>query len=261
MLDGIVGILNLAELLPAPIQIGKHVFHRGAVLLFQPVDHIQTALQPVQLLGREIEVLLKVPQRLRRIVGGIAQGGELLPQLRQLRAQLCHGADGALGFRNQVAGPPAVFTAEQGKLGLLNGLHQLSGTAQHGLACVQFLILAGLQLRTLQLPDLILQRIHPAGPFCLVHLQSGDLPPKRGHRTEGLAILLQQGSGLAKAVQITQMGLRVQQLLAVVLAVDIQKLTAQLPKLSHGDGTPVDPAHIPAVSVELSLQHKLLSRV
>ena len=49
------------------------------------------------------------------------------------------------------------------------------------------------------------------------------------------------------AVQIAQMAGRVQQLLSVVLAVDVQQLTPQLPQLGHGHQPPVHPADIPAV--------------
>ena len=53
---------------------------------------------------------------------------------------------------------------------------------------------------------------------------------------------------------------RVQQLLSVVLAVDVQQLTPQLPQLGHGHQPPVHPADIPAVPLDLPLEEQLLPR-
>ena len=51
--------------------------------------------------------------------------------------------------------------------------------------------------------------------------------------------------------------LLVQQLLAIVLAVDIQQAAAQGAELGNGDGASVDPADILAVAVDLPLQKQL----
>ena len=50
LLDGVVGVLDLLQLCLAFLQIVQHVGHGRAVFLFQAVDHIQPALQLVQLL-------------------------------------------------------------------------------------------------------------------------------------------------------------------------------------------------------------------
>ena len=44
--QGVVGVLDLVQLLPAPVQVGQHVLHRGAVLLPQPVEQVQPAPPP-----------------------------------------------------------------------------------------------------------------------------------------------------------------------------------------------------------------------
>ena len=51
---------------------------------------------------------------------------------------------------------------------------------------------------------------------------------------------------------------RVQQLLAVMLAVDVQQLPPQLPQLGHRHQLSVDAAHVPPVSLELPLEEQLL---
>ena len=61
----------------------------------------------------------------------------------------------------------------------------------------------------------------------------------------------------AAAVQITQMAGRVQQLLSIVLTVDIQQLTAQLPQLGHRHQPPVYPAHVASVPLDLPLEQHL----
>ena len=55
--NGIAGELNLVQLLSAPLQVVQHLLHGVPVLLFQPVDHIQTTLQLVQLTGFKVETI------------------------------------------------------------------------------------------------------------------------------------------------------------------------------------------------------------
>ena len=74
----------------------------------------------------------------------------------------------------------------------------------------------------------------------------------------GRLVGLQQAAGLAEAVQIAQVALRVQQLLPVVLAVDVQQLAPQLPKLSHRHRPAVDPAQVLSIAADLPLEQQLL---
>ena len=104
-----------------------------------------------------------------------------------------------------------------------------------------------------QLPDLEVQRIHPAAALCLIHLQGGDLLAQAVPGLVCGAIVLQKLCVSAAAVQITQ----VQQLLSIVLTVDIQQLTAQLPQLGHRHQPPVYPAHVASVPLDLPLEQHL----
>ena len=54
------------------------------------------------------------------------------------------------------------------------------------------------------------------------------------------------------------MAVRVQQLLAVMLAVDVQQLPAQLPELGHRQRPAVYPADVAPVSLDFPLEHQLL---
>ena len=51
---------------------------------------------------------------------------------------------------------------------------------------------------------------------------------------------------------------RVQQLLSVVLAVDVQQLLAQLPQLRHRHRAAIHPAQVASVSLDLPLEQQLL---
>ena len=53
----------------------------------------------------------------------------------------------------------------------------------------------------------------------------------------------------------------VQQLLAVVLAVDVQQTAAQLPQLSHGDGPSIQTAGVASVPLDLPLEQQFLPLV
>ena len=78
--------------------------------------------------------------------------------------------DRTLRISHQGTGSSAVLIPGQSKLRCPNRLHQLAGTAQQRPAGVQFFVLTRMQFSPLQLPDLIIQRIHPAGALRLIHL-------------------------------------------------------------------------------------------
>ena len=106
-----------------------------------------------------------------------------------------------------------------------------------------------------------MQGVHPAGALRVVHFQPGDLFSDAADLGKGGLIVLQQGQGAAKAVQIGQVTGGVQQLLAVVLAVDVQQAAAQLPQLGHGDGPSVQAAGVAPVPLDLPLEQQFLPLV
>ena len=74
----------------------------------------------------------------------------------------------------------------------------------------------------------------------------------------GRPVFLQKRLVPPKPVQIAQVAGRIQQLLPVMLAVDVQQLPSQLPQLGHGDQPAVHPAHVPTVPLKLPLEQQLL---
>ena len=158
-----------------------------------------------------------------------------------------------LGLPQSAERPAAAVVAVQGIVRPGHSVQKLLRVAEHPPPRCQFLFFAGLQLRPLQLLDLVLQRVHAAGFFRLVHLQRPDLPPYICKVFILLSICNCKTSHPAKSVQIHNVLLLVQQLLPVVLPVDIQQSGTQCPQLSHCYRTAVDPAYVFAVGLDLPL--------
>ena len=167
--------MDLVQLLAALIQILEHLLHGGAILLFQAVEDVQAALHFIQFAGRKLHLTGQVPQGVCRIVGGAAQFAHLPGQFLQGCAELRHAVQFPLCVSQQRTNSSALVVSAQGVLRTLEGVHQLTRTAQQRPALVQLLVLSGAQLGALQLPDLKVQGIHPTAALCLVHLQGSNL--------------------------------------------------------------------------------------
>ena len=119
---------------PAPLQIGQHLLHRGAVLLSQPVDQVQPAPPAGPAPRGEVQALRSGPAAVSAASSGLtAQLGELLGQLG--RAALAGTGPppwtAPSACRKQGDSAPARPRPRTGQIrALLNGLHQLSGAAQ-----------------------------------------------------------------------------------------------------------------------------------
>ena len=132
--DGVVGKLDLVQLPAAALQIVQHLGHGGAIFLFQAIDHVQAALQLVQLIGGELHLPGLIPQQLRRVVGGRTQAGQLLGQLLQTWVIADDAPQGPLRLGDEVAGPGAVLPAGQGHQALLKAVHQFAGALEQAAA-------------------------------------------------------------------------------------------------------------------------------
>ena len=122
---------------------------------------------------------------------------------------------------------------------------------------IEFLFLPRHQFRPLQLTDLKSEGVHPPRFFRFIHLKRTDLLPQSCH---GGIFLSVSGKGRvhpAEAIQISAVLLLVQKLLPVMLTVDIQKLSADLPQLRDSQRPPVDPAGVFAVRRHLALQEEI----
>ena len=254
--EGVVGKLDLVQLRLTALQIAQHLLHAAAVLFFQPVEKIQTALQLIQLPRLKVEGAGQVPGRVRRVLGLTAAVGKPLPQLVQLRADPRHRLQSPLGLHEEGHRPGAVLVPREGEVGALDRPAEVGGVAEDVPALVQGLLLPRRKVRPLQLIDLELEGIHPAGLLTLVHLEGGYFPVQPGQRLIGRPVGLQRPSRLPKAIQVFQMAALVQKLLSVMLAVDIQQLPAQSLQLGHRHRTTVDPADIFAVGHDLPLKEQ-----
>ncbi|MPM74214.1 hypothetical protein SDC9_121199 [bioreactor metagenome] len=120
----------------------------------------------------------------------------------------------------------------------------------------QLLLLAGAQLRPLQLLDLKAQAVHLPSLFGLVHPEGVHPPAQLRHGIIGPAVLAQRIFQPPKAVQIRAVLLLVQKLLSVVLAVDVQEVRPQRAQLGYRNRPAVDAAKVFAVHVDLPLDHQ-----
>ena len=254
MQQGVPRVLYVVQLPAAAGLVLQHLLHRGAVLLFQAVQLIQPSLHPVQLLGREVEILPLVPDGVRQVVNLAVGGLQPVIQLPQLRVQPPYRCQGFLGLTHQIGRAITAIVAVEAEIRPGHGGNEFFRIVQQGPVALQLLFLAGAQLGPLQLLELIGQGIHPAGLLRLVHLQSLHLAAQDGHGLVFFAILRQQLLRPAEAVQIQQVLLLVQQLLAVVLAVDIEQARADTLELRDRHWPSAHAADVFAVTVQLALQ-------
>ena len=134
---------------------------------------------------------------------------------------------------------------------------ELLPVAQDVPALRQSFLLPLLQLRPLQLVDLVAQGVHTALPLRLIHGQGLDLLSNLRHGPVLRLIGPQSLSRGAEAVQIGAVALLVQEKLAIVLTVYVQKAVADLAQQRHGDGPSVGPAGVLSIGVNLPLQEQL----
>ena len=227
MQQGVAGVLDGVQLLGAAVQIGQHTLYIRAILLFQPVQLIQTALHLVQLLRGEVEGVPLVLHGVGQIVNLAVHRLQPLVQLLEAVIQTADGLQSALGLPQQGQCAAGAVVAAEAEVCLGDGGHEFFAVAQQVAAGGQLLLLAGPQLGPLKFLDLVAQGIHAAGLLCLVHLQGVHLATDIRQLGVFLPIGGQQRLGAAEAVQIQQVLLLVQQLLAVVLPVDVQQAAAQ----------------------------------
>ena len=256
--QGVAGVLDGVQLLGAAVQIGQHTLYIRAILLFQPVQLIQTALHLVQLLRGEVEGIPLVLHSVGQIVDLAVHRLQPLVQLLEAVVQTTDGLQSALGLPQQGQCAAGAVVAAEAEVRLGDGGHEFFAVAQQVAAGGQFLLLTGPQLGPLKLLDLVAQGIHAAGLLCLVHLQGVHLATDIRQLGVFLPIGGQQRLGAAEAIQIQQVLLLVQQLLAVVLTVDVQQAAAQGTQLRHRDGAAAHPADVFTVGVDLPLQQQLL---
>ena len=104
------------------------------------------------------------------------------------------------------------------------------------------------------------QRVDAGRFFRLVHFKRLDLPPGLTRRLITLGIGFRQAVEPGEAVEVRAVLLLVEQLRALVLAVDIQKTRPQRAQLRDRDGPSVRAADVLAVGIDVALeqQHAVL---
>ena len=109
----VVRRLNGGQFRPPRVQIRDHLFHRGAVLLFQTVQKIASALHRVQFRRGKVKFRSAIPDRLRQIVHFAPRRVQPLPDRRQIAAEVLNALDGILRLLYLSDGPRALVVPVQ----------------------------------------------------------------------------------------------------------------------------------------------------
>ena len=212
--------------------------------LLQLVCGVRQAVQTVtELLGGVLRLIHqvrdRVVQRLQRLIEACA--------VRQIALCLRQESRRALRL------VPAVQTGG----GIAQTVRELFGILQQTAAGLELRVLIRLQSRTLDLIDLIAQRLRAAELFTLVHAQVRHFALQALHDGKLCAVLLQQRCVSREAVQKCQMVVLIEQRCGVVLAVDVDELQAEPPQNADRDGHAVHAAEILSVQIDLTLYDDL----
>ena len=137
-------------------------------------------------------------------------------------------AQRTLSLGQQAGGTVGVVGAVKTLHTLIDGIGELLRVLQDLAPCFELFIFAGLQVRSADLVDLIAQRFHAAQLFSLVHAQLCNLTPELGNNRKSFLISQMQLLVASKCIQKVQMVFLIKEGSAVVLAVDVDELDAQL---------------------------------
>ena len=258
--DAVVRVFDLVKLLFTALEVIEHLADRRAVLFLEAVELVGTALHRVELLRGKVHLTSQVAHRFGEIVNVGIQALQPLAQLGEASAEGAHTVERVLRVLELARRAEAVVPAGEGVVRRGEGVHELFGVAQQLTPRKKLLLLAVAQLRALQLGDLMAQRVDAAGLFRLVHFKRLDLPPGLTRRLITLGIGFRQAVEPGEAVEVRAVLLLVEQLRALVLAVDIQKARPQRAQLRDCDGPSVRAADVLAVGIDVALeqQHAVL---
>ena len=253
----IVRRFHCIQLVTAALLIGDHVLHSGPIFLFQTVKLVCPRLRCVQLRRRKVKFLPLIPNDLGKVKRFTAKGFHTLEQFFHITVQVPDAAQRILSLTNcrhctifRIIAVQAVIRSGQRGNILFTVAKQLSPG-------VQLLLLAGDQLRALQLIDLVAQGIHPPFLLRIVHFQCSKLLADITQDVIVFFVSGQRSCCLPETVQISEMPTLVQKQLSVMLAVDIQQLLADLAELCHRQRTSVYAANAFPLTADLALERKI----
>ena len=218
----------------------------------QPVQDVEPLLDVVQLCLAEAQRVDLLGDLLGAVAHAVHEVGHRLLKRSKLVVDPREPRQRALRLSQQGRRAVGLTVSVEAGRRLVQAVGELLGVLHQLAPRLQLLLLAGAQMRLRQLVDLILQRLHAPQLLALVHGEPVDLAPQRPHGLIALGIGRALGLVLGKAVENGQMLRLVKQRSAVVLAVDVDELHAEL--LQHADrhGRAVHAAEILAVGGQLA---------
>ena len=162
---------------------------------------------------------------------------------------------GSFRLGKQSRRPVAVVPAVEAFHRLLHAVGELLRVLQQLSPLLQSRILPRLQVRLLDLGNLVAQGLHPAQLLAFIHAHSVNLTAQVGNRPVFFAVVLPRSAGIPEGIQEAQMVILVEEGSGIMLAVDVNQLDSQLAQNGHGHQAPVDPADVFSVQKNLPLNH------
>ena len=162
---------------------------------------------------------------------------------------LLHVLRGDLQVRERVEGEAdgtaLVVSVGEGGDGVVDALHDLLRVAEEGPAVHEFVIFADPDVRRFDLPDLELQEVDAPEQSVFVGGKLFITAVEAGELFVVLPVGVDERAVVSHGVKVPVMDFRVQEVLAVVLAVDGDEALSEA--LQHGDrrGRPADAALVP----------------
>ena len=138
-------------------------------------------------------------------------------------------------------------------MGFAQRVHQLARVVKPSFSCEQVFLFAVAQLGVVDLFHLGLKLAEALQALLFAAVEFGDLPPQCEQLLVAGAVVGEQLAGAAEAVEEVDVAVFVHQALAVVLAVDVEEVGAELAEDGGGDGLHVDAADGFAVGGQLAL--------
>ena len=256
LLQPVVGIFDLVQLFARVLQLLNQAVLVCVVFALQPPQRSEPVFDAVIFLIGKIHPIPKIAQRFRgvlqsvyRILHGSRQGGKLT----RISGGAADGVVCLRGQRDRAIVPPGKQVISQ-----IHRFGKLFKVAQQLAPLSQLSLFPGLELRLLQLFDLVAETVGEKFLFAFIGRECFMLFAKRGifliFRRIGGHLRIQT----AKLIQIPQMLPLVEQLLAVVLAVNVQQKTAERAQLRRGDRHPADAACGLAIGCDLAADDQLV---
>lgn len=169
---------------------------------FQPVKLVAARLHGVELLRRKIVFILLIADRFGKVIRFTAQRFQALRERDEFIAEAAKRTQRILRLLDSGHRAKALVPTVQAGVRLGDGGNELFAVAQNIAAGKERLLLPLLQVRALELADLMVQHVDTARFFGLVHLERVDRAARLFHHVIARTVRCQLIFHAAKAVEV-----------------------------------------------------------